>query len=47
MSPEEMEKEKAENKEAMWEMVYLIIAVLFLLMMVSAFMVYTTYPVLD
>lgn len=39
MSPEEIKKKKAEDKEAMWDMVYLGLAVLATLLVVSGIMV--------
>ena len=39
MSPEEIKKKKAEDKEAMWDMVYLGLAVLATLLVVSGLMV--------
>jgi len=39
MSPEEIKKKKAEDKEAMWDMVYLALAVLATLLVVSVLMV--------
>lgn len=39
MSPEEIKKKKTEDNEAMWDMVYLGLAVLATLLVVSALMV--------
>jgi farnesyl-diphosphate farnesyltransferase len=43
MSPEEIKKKKVEDKEAMWDMVYLGLAVLATLLVVSALMVYILF----
>jgi hypothetical protein len=39
MSPEEIKKKKAEDKEAMWDMIYLGLAVLATMLVVSGLMV--------